>query len=480
MAEKNKIAGLLPGVSFTDCIYLVKNVEAKSAKNGPYLQMLLSDASGQKTAKKWQATEDEESTALSAQFVLVSGIVENGQYKGDLRLNSLAAANEPLNWEGFLAPFPESHEENLIRFERLINSVQEPNLRGLLEKVFDQQKEIWPLYHKAHAAAKKHHAYPGGLLHHSVEVAELCASACDVVPGLSRDLLVASALLHDIGKLNEMDHGLNAGEYTSAGVLNGHISLGASRVRQFMVNIKGFPAPLKESVMHMILSHHGVVEYGSPVTPKFAEAQVLTQCDLISARVFEYSEAVKNANGKIFVWLSGKESVQVYTGDLGLQKVDVPVTLPVASEVFTTVPKPSASASPTFQTARLRVRGLVAAGSPDQGSAEDQETREVVPPACGADFLVRVTGDSMVDEGIRERDLLFVKVIETPKDGDIVVAHLGASGEVVKRFRFSPAKNLDSGRKWLESENSIKNYPDLPIDNDTRIRGKVVGLLRDF
>ena len=328
---------------------------------------------------------------------------------------------------------------------------------------------------------KKHHAYQGGLLHHSIEVAELCASAAEILPTLSRDLLVACALLHDIGKLNEMDHGLNAGQYTAAGMLNGHISLGASRIRQFMNSCKGFPPLLKESVMHMILSHHGALEYGSPVLPKFAEAQVLAQCDLVSARVFQYSEAVKNAEGKLSVWLSGRENIQVYTGDLGLQEIEVPIMLPTNVQAFMTSSETSVPTTPTFKTTQMPIKALVAAGSPEQGSTEeDEETREVVPPACGADFLVRVTGDSMADEGIREQDLLFVKRIEVPRDGDIVVAHMGASGEVVKRFRHDPTKSADNEKKWLESEKSVKNYPSLPIDGDTRIRGKVVGLLRDF
>ena len=218
-----------------------------------------------------------------------------------------------------------------------------------------------------------------------------------------------------------------------------------------------------------------------PFSLNFAEAQVLAQCDLISARVFEFSEAVRNAEGHLSVWLSGKEYVQVYTGDLGLQEIEFLPTPPKAVPTFTTYSETSAPTLPIFNTVRMPIKALVAAGSPEQGSAEeDEETREVVPPACGADFLVRVTGDSMADEGIREQDLLFVKKIEVPRDGDIVIAHMGASGEVVKRFRYDPTKTADHEKKWLESENSAKDYPNLPIDNDTRIRGKVVGLLRDF
>ena len=476
------IAELVPGAKFNHCIYQKKKVEVKTAKNGAYLQLELSDASGRKTMKKWQATEEDIFVARRSKFLLVSGCVEeHGQYKSDVRITTLAAAEEPQFLDGFLTPFANDHPDHISRFERLSLSVREPNLRRLLDKVFDKEKEIWPLYCRAYAAAKKHHAYPGGLLHHSVEVAELCASAAEIMPTLSRDLLVTCALLHDIGKLNEMDHHLHAGEYLAAGVLNGHISLGSSRIRQVMNSLKEFPSLLKEAVTHMILSHHGVLEFGSPVVPKFAEAQVLAQCDLISARVFEYSKAVSSAQGELSVWLSGKENIQVYTGDLGLQPAEVSAERPDAVQAFMTTAGKQPPNFSEFRTKRMSIKALVAAGSPEQGSADqDEEVRDVIPPACGADYLVRVTGDSMADEGIREHDLLFVKSIEAPRDGDIVIAHMGVSGEVVKRFRHDAAKTTGQERKWLESENAGKNYPCLPIDHDTRIRGKVVGLLRDM
>ena len=270
MTNNLTIAELLPGTKFTACTYLKKGVEIRTAKNGRYLQFVFADASGQKTAKKWQATEEDIAIATGSEFLSISGSVEeHGQYKGDVRVDRLATADEPEDLDLFLVPFSKHHPDHLSRFEKLLASVREPNLRGLLDKIFDKEKEIWPLYCQAHAAARKHHAYQGGLLHHSVEVAELCASAAETLPDLSRDLMVTCALLHDIGKLNEMEHGLNAGQYSAAGVLNGHISLGSSRVRQFMNSFKGFPPLLKESVTHMILSHHGSLEYGSPVLPKF-------------------------------------------------------------------------------------------------------------------------------------------------------------------------------------------------------------------
>ncbi len=468
---------LLPGEKFRDRLFSRSHVEKKKG-NGPDVKLILTFSNGRHSAKKWTVTDAERAAISLSPFLVVTGEVDKGgTYEGEITINSVRSAAEeeiPEDLTPYLRPGHEDAAQHLSRFEQLMSSVQEPNLRCLLDKIFDKEKEIWPQFCQAHAAGKKHHAYPGGLLHHSVEVAELCAAAAEIIPTLSRDLLVACALLHDLGKLTEMEHGLSAGEYTAAGILNGHISLGASRVRQIMNSLKTFPSQLKESVTHMILSHHGILEYGSPKLPMFPEAQVLAQCDLLSARVFEYTEAAKNANGQLCVWLSGRDNVQIYTGDLGLQMP--PEVVKEAAFTYITQPRKV----PAFQTVTLRIRGLVAAGSPDQGSREEEETREVVPPACGADFLVRVTGDSMADEGIREHDVLFVKEVESPRNGDIVVAHVGANGEVVKRYRSDPAAGTEVGAQWLESENSSRNYPNIPVDGDTRIRGKVVGLLRDF
>lgn len=462
-------------------LFLRSDVENKKG-NGPDVKMTLNDGHRPRPAKKWKATEAEIELISASRFLLVSGSMEKGgSYDGEITVSAVKAADEPKDISSFLSPMHEDHVEHLERFDSLKNSIREPNLRLLIDKIFDQDGLIWPIFPQAYAAGKMHHAYPGGLIHHTVEVAELCASACEVIPTLNRCLLVTGALLHDVGKLNEMEHGLNAGEYTPAGILNGHISLGCARVRQMMNRIKGFPPLLKESVFHLILSHHGNTEFGSPKPPMFAEAQVLAECDLISARVFQFQEAARVANGRQSVWLPGKDGFQVYTGDLGLQQPPVAPPEPQPAKVPPTVPLLLSRPTPTFNTVRLPIRGLVAAGMPEQSSEEEEETREAILPAGAADYLVRVTGDSMVDAGIHERDLLLIKSASTADDGDIVVAHIAAHGEVVKRFRRAPATQSNHGAEWLESENRSQNYPPILSDEGTRIeiQGRVVGPLKD-
>lgn len=473
------IADLKPGDRFHNLIAARSGVEWKEAANGPFLAMTLSDCSGRRSARKFQATLHEREMVFASQFVCVSGAVEAGQYSGQLKIDAVRAWDTPVNMNDFLPPRPHDYKKQQLRFACLVKSVQEPNLGRLLRLVFDAQQPTWKQFCNAFAAKSIHHAYGGGLLEHSAEVAELCDRACAVIPALRRDFLVTGALLHDIGKLDEMEHGLNAGEFTDAGTLEGHVILGAFRIRQAAESLVGFPANLKLALSHLILSHHGLPEFGAAKTPACAEAVVLAQCDMISARVHEFHQAAAPAAaGQIAVRLTRTDGGRVYVGDLGLQEPPVkPVVVePVMAEPALTFAT-NARAEPelTTFTTRFRVMGLVAAGAPEQSSEEDEETREAIAPVCGADYLLRVTGESIIGAGILDGDLVFVKTQETAADGDIVIAHLAASGQIVKRLRRSGADGV-----WLDSENPSPHYAPIPFTEDTRIQGKVVGLLRDF
>lgn len=467
------IADLKPGDRFQSLIVARSGVEWKEAVNGPFLALTLSDCTGRRSARKFQATLHEREIVLASQFVCVSGAVETGQYSGQLKIDAVRAWDTPVNMDDFLPPRPRDYKEQQQRFAGLVKSVQEPNLGRLLRLVFDSEQPTWKQFCNAYAAKSIHHAYRGGLLEHSAEVAELCDSACAVIPALRRDFLVTGALLHDIGKLDEMEHGLNAGEFTDSGTLEGHVVSGAFRIRQAAERLAGFPVNLKSALTHLILSHHGLPQYGAAKTPACAEAVVLAQCDMISARVHEFHQAAAlAANGQIAVRLSRTDGGRVYVGDLGLQQSPAKIAVePLPSFTTTARAEPELT---TFKT-RFRVMGLVAAGAPEQSSEENEETREAIAPACGADYLLRVTGESMIGAGIMDGDLVFVKSQETASDGDIVIAHLAASGQIVKRLRWSGADGI-----WLDSENPSPQYAPIPFTEDSRIQGKVVGLLRDF
>lgn len=480
MAKIITIADLGNGKNFSDTLFSRSEIERKTGSgNGPDIKLTLAQNFQRYSAKKWKMSKAEDQTVSEAQFLVVSGNVEkDGDYAGEITILSLREATEdeiPNDTTPYMKPVHKDHQEHIARFEALVALVQDVYLSKLLHLIFDKDKPYWDKFCQACAAEKMHHAYQGGLLHHTVEVAELCKRACETIPGLSLDLMITGALLHDIGKLEEIDHGLNAGTYTDSGILNGHVTSGIIMIRPFMKQklIPGFPSKLKDSLTHMIASHHGSREFGSPQPPAFTEAYVLSGCDMMSAKVFLYQNAITQKKS----WLPGADRVRLYTGDLGVTtlKQSKPVVQPVP--VFVT--QPETKPIQTFTTKRLPIRGLVAAGSPEQSSEEEEETHEVTLPNNGADYLLRVTGDSMVDAGIVSGDLLFVKAQNTAVSGEIVIANLASHGDVVKRLRRDRGTNDKEGQLWLDSENRSADYQPIRADRDTRIQGVVIGSLKD-
>ena len=466
------------GEPFRDCLLRVGNVAINDSGKGPMLTLHLSDNTGHVTAKKWKTTDAEKAALMRASIICASGGIEGpGRYEGEMTIESLRLVPETdVREEWFTKPLPANHKEHIARFKQLKTSVTSPYLAALLTAVFEPETN--KKFVRAVAAGSRHHAHPGGLLEHSGEVAMLCACVCESLPCLERDLLVTCALLHDIGKLDEMEHGLKSGRFTEAGALVGHVVLGTYRVAVAADTIPGFPPALKHSVMHMILSHHGQPEYGAACRPACAEAFVLAQCDMLSARLFEFAEAkAEAAPGAFSQWVTGSEIKAAYVGDFGLSGASLSAPMSLAANDLTTDPFAEPQVVFTTGTKKLRVLGRVAAGAAERSSDEPEEEREVVPPEAGADYLLRVTGDSMRDVGIVEGDLVFVRDHAAPRNGEIVVAVQPGHGEVIKTYR----DRDEAGQKtdpWLQSENAA--YAPIPITEETRIQGKVTGLLRDF
>jgi 3'-5' exoribonuclease len=484
--EKGKfLCDLKPGDSFRDSAFAVTGAEVRDAANGAYVMLTLRDATGQATAKKFQATEQERSVLLCAQLIVASGQVEAGpRYSGQINLTAVRKADLPGDLSAFLAPLPAHHELVKKNFRQLIGEVREPSLRRLLESIFAEDGEIWEPFCQAVAAGKIHHAYRGGLLEHTLEVATLCYHACKVFPKLNRDFLVTCALLHDIGKLDEMNHGLAAGEFTAAGALVGHIVLGSHRIAKAADEIPGFPEPAKNAILHLILSHHGLPEYGAARTPSFAEAHVLAQCDYISARVYQCLDAKERAQeGQITFWV-GQESGRIFVGGLGLEEpaAEEPLSTPKIAAEFSTMA--AAASSLEFNTAvRLSIVGRVAAGDPAKSSQEIEETKLVIPPPGGADYLLHVVGDSMDANGMLDGDLVFVK--EAPmssgnyKDGETVVARVEGEGETIKTLRYRASAEGQPEEAWLAPQSTNSVHQPRKIDEGVTVHGKIVGLLRD-
>ncbi|HWT24594.1 MAG TPA: HD domain-containing protein [Solirubrobacteraceae bacterium] len=175
----------------------------------------------------------------------------------------------------------------------LVSTVQSPHLRALLDRVLGPDAPTWPAFRDAPAAKRYHQAYRHGLLEHSLSVAQAVSAISATFPGIDRDVAVTGALLHDIGKLEAYTSGATGIEMTDAGKLQGEIALGYYRVRRLIEELPGFPTDAAAAVLHIILSHHGQLEHGSPVVPCTREATLVHMIDNLGGRLGSFDRLEK-------------------------------------------------------------------------------------------------------------------------------------------------------------------------------------------
>lgn len=184
-------------------------------------------------------------------------------------------------------------------FEEILALVEDVSMQKLLARILTPEKK--EKFYQTPAAKKIHHNYAGGLLQHTVTVARMCIQVCQMYKDLNRDLLITGAVLHDVGKMDEYSIKV-APEYTVAGRLIGHIVMGSElitgTVAQIRADGEGFSEELEWMLKHMILSHHGSLEFGSPVKPLFPEAMVLHIMDDLDARMFIYFNKINEDEGE--------------------------------------------------------------------------------------------------------------------------------------------------------------------------------------
>ena len=272
---------------------VIKQYEKKMAKNGNnYLDLVLSDKDGEIFAKLWDYNEDAHGKYETNMFVKIRGSIS--QYNGhdQLRIDRIRPVIESDNVDvsDFVKSADYSGEEMYNHLISLVNSFKDEDLKKVVSYLLEQNKEKI-LYFPA--AFRLHHAIRCGLLMHTASIVKLCESICKVYPFVNRELLLSGAILHDIAKTVEFDvkeTGIASG-YTVEGNLLGHLVMGAMMVKEAgqKLNIDSEKSML---LQHMILSHHGEPEYGAAVRPLFLEAELLSQLDLMDARVYEIMDAV--------------------------------------------------------------------------------------------------------------------------------------------------------------------------------------------
>ena len=276
--------------------YLCKRKDTLKTRAGKsYLSLVLQDKTGTIEGKVWELNHDiqnfEENDYIKIDSVIIS-------YRDELQMRiskirkSEVGEYEPKNYIPTIDKDIDSLYEGL---ENIIDSIINPYLKELLENIFYKNETISTNI-KTHSAARQmHHSVMGGLLEHTVSVAHICDFLSGRYKFVNRDLLITGALLHDIGKIYELS-GFPENDYTDDGQLLGHLVIGSELVEKEAGNIEDFPHQLKSLVKHLILSHHGFLEYGSPKLPQTIEAYILHSADDLDAKVKMYEEMLEEDN----------------------------------------------------------------------------------------------------------------------------------------------------------------------------------------
>jgi len=269
--------------SAVDQVLLVREREIRRTRAGAdYMRLALADRTGVVAAVVWDGVEEAAGTATAGAPVRVIGcFFKHPRYGPQITVHSLVAPVE-IDWERLLDAPAVPVAELERRLDEHIAGLRDPHLATLMERLLGAASSSGRAFRRAFAAQYNHHAYRCGLLEHSLQVADTTAAAARTFAGIDRELALCGALLHDIGKLDAYSGDACGVSLNDAGKLIGEIPSGYYTVRHAIEGIPGFPPELSQSLLHIILSHHGCFEHGSPVLPSTREALVVHAMDKLS------------------------------------------------------------------------------------------------------------------------------------------------------------------------------------------------------
>jgi 3'-5' exoribonuclease len=275
---------------------LVREAEARTRRDGgEFLKLMLGDRSGCVPAMIWDGVAEARDMCLPGAVVFVSGRFNvHPRFGPQLTIQGLRAAREEEYVRDQLLDGPNRTADQMEDdLRELLATIQNPHLRRLLSMVFGQDSPTWASYREAPAAKRYHQAYRHGLLEHCLTVAQAVSAISATFPGIDRDIAVTGALLHDIGKLRAYESNGGAIAMSDEGRLFGEIPIGYYIVRRAIEELDGFPADLAQAVLHIILSHHGSLEHGSPVVPCTREATLVHMIDNLGGRLGSFDRLEK-------------------------------------------------------------------------------------------------------------------------------------------------------------------------------------------
>lgn len=266
-----------------DQFLLIKSSVKGVASNGkPFLTLILQDKSGEMEAKLWDVSEEDESSYRPEVIVKVVGDIQSFRGRNQLRLRQIYPASpaDPVNLSDFLVTAPLGKEEMMNKITQYIFAIGNPNIQRITRHLLKKYQEPFLEYP---AASKNHHEFVSGLAYHVVSMLDLAKAIVELYPSLDKDLLYGGIILHDLGKVIELSGPVST-TYTLEGNLLGHITIMTSEIQKAAedLGIKGEEVVI---LQHMILSHHGKAEWGSPKPPLIREAEILHYIDNIDAKM---------------------------------------------------------------------------------------------------------------------------------------------------------------------------------------------------
>ena len=312
---RRSITDLKAGERIEDEVFLIRSKDLRTTtQGGLYIHAVLMDRTGQLVARAWQATEEMFHSMPEGGFMRFKGRTEN--YKGNMQfiIDAVRPA-EPGSFEfaDFLPVTKNDINKMWKRVVEILRGIKNPDLAALVQE-FVADEELMTRFRKAPAAATMHHAYIGGLLEHTLALLEVALVVIPLYPKLSLDLVLAGMFLHDIGKSSELSYETAIG-YTDDGQLLGHIVQAVTWIEKkvdAMVKRTGrpFPERLRWMLEHIILSHHGRYEFGSPKLPAIPEAVAIHHLDNLDAKVHMFLAEIENDRDPASHWTNFNKALE--------------------------------------------------------------------------------------------------------------------------------------------------------------------------
>ncbi len=294
-------------------LFLVKSARLSETKAGkPYLILVIMDRSGEVSGPIWNNALEIQKFCKPGEIVRVAGLVQSYRDSLQLKIDSVLSVPKSMVERGDYFPVsPKNRKEMADELQALLRTIKNPYLKKLLNYFFNKS-DWWLKFQEAPAAKGIHHAYIGGLLEHSLSVAQLCHFMAEHYEGVDHSLLLSGALLHDIGKLTELSTKDGVVEYTVAGRLKGHLVIGSEMISGVAGQIEDFPRELLEQLQHLVLSHHGRQEFGSPTVPMTVEAFVLSFVDDLDAKMNLTEQLRRKMNSEEMSWTDYQRTLERY------------------------------------------------------------------------------------------------------------------------------------------------------------------------